>query len=129
MDFDIASSTFKLSVIVGPDDNCDKPTEVYIPFVHYAASLTSASISRSSLLDQKVDQEDPNAELRLAIDVELSTGRYEVSGQTLSWYYDPPAVERTYTLQVTRTGGALRRPVGAMQEGSWGEVCPTCVIA
>ncbi|OCF58151.1 cytoplasmic protein [Kwoniella mangroviensis CBS 10435] len=70
--------------------------------------------------------------LELDIDVKVTHGRYEINGQTLTWYYDVPStsVEEKYEIQIKRNGGALRKDVGFVQQGSWFDVCPSgCVIA
>lgn len=149
IDFDIASTTFKLSVKVAASDNVPDgvKTEIYLPFVHYAASLdpymiSSANSSKTSL-DSKSGAKSATpatgatgatgaaGPLRLAVDVTVSAGTYEISGQTLLWSYPVPATgDITYTIEVKRQGGAIKKDLGYVQSGGWGEVCPSiCVIA
>lgn len=143
IDFDIASTTFKLSVKVAAADEVPDgvKTEIYLPFVHYAASLdpymtsTSSSANSSKVsLNANPNGTDAgsadNAPLRLAVDVKPSAGTYEVAGQTLFWSYPVPATgEITYTIEIKRQGGAIKKDLGYVQSGSWGEVCPSCIIA
>ncbi|ESK92278.1 glycoside hydrolase family 5 protein [Moniliophthora roreri MCA 2997] len=62
----------------------------------------------------------------LDIDVSVSGGRWSVHGQVLKWWYDVPAAgepERTYTIEVKRTGGAIKTQ--EEQACSWVErLCP-----
>ncbi|WVW79906.1 hypothetical protein I302_101876 [Kwoniella bestiolae CBS 10118] len=73
--------------------------------------------------------------LELDIDVKITHGRFELNGQKLTWYYDVPCkqngdVEQKYEIQIKRNGGALRKDVGYVQQGSWFDVCPSgCTIA
>jgi hypothetical protein len=141
-------------------------TEVYLPYIHYAASLpvrgsgseeddvpqVTGSASTSSLIN------NPNADsrsstplasqtrdassrtaanaapLELSVDVKVSSGTTTLHGQTLKWTYDAPASETTLTLQVRRKNGPIGRKLGqgqaqVGQQGAWGDVCPSCVIA
>ncbi|OCF45059.1 cytoplasmic protein [Kwoniella heveanensis CBS 569] len=165
MDFDIATSTFKLSVRVKSNDVSSKQvaTEIYVPYVHYAATLGKSSSdtndpssstlpsrnsSRTDLLtaeEAETKKDRIGADVRsvatstsaipnleLDIDIKTSHGRTEIQGQKVIWYYDTPdqEVEATYTIEIKRTGGALARDMGYVQEGSWFDVCPSsCVIA
>lgn len=140
----------------------DVATEIYLPFVHYASNLDgseggksdietrSQNTSRVSLVNQavkeKVESESrirtastasssfnsTSTNLELGVDTKVSTGRTEINGQTLKWYYAPPDNgERTYTLEVKRVGGAIARSTGyGGGTGSWADVCPpSCVLA
>ena len=150
IDFDIASTSFKLSVRVRPDDHVsdDIVTEVYLPYVHYASSLapytwmffTEADSSKTSLLTKQtkdsvspspIDGSDtPPSPLKLNVDVNVTHGSYSISGQTLCWTYPVPSTgDVVYSLEVKRVGGAMRRELGYVQQGGWGEVCPSCTIA
>ena len=142
IDFDIASTSFKYTVKVAATDKVPNgvKTEIYLPFVHYAASLdpymvsttSSPSASKVSLNSKSGASKDSSATapLRLAIDVKASAGSYEVKGQTLFWTYPIPATgEMTYTIEVKRQGGAIKKDLGYVQSGGWAEVCPSCVIA
>ena len=164
MDFDISSTTFHLQVKVCHDDSPkespdqkDLVTEIYVPFVHYAATLgpytissdsqagsTSVSHNSSKIsLLRESDSTPPSPStmnttspssrvpLKLDIDVRLSHGTYTTSGQTLFWNYPVPSSgEAIYTIQIERRGGPLVRDTGYKQQaGGWWEVCPTCTIA
>lgn len=173
IDFDIASTKFKYTVRVRADDIANQKicTEIYLPFVHYAASLDSSrpagnnSISGqanststdgddsafASRQTSKVDliederaikSSDPasisirsvpyssSAQLSLDVAVVACHGRVEIKGQTLRWWYPvPEAGEEVYTIEVQRNGGALRRDWGYVQQGSFLDVCPECIIA
>lgn len=51
------------------------------------------------------------AAISLALDVEVSAGRWEVEGQTLRWWYLAPGEgepEREYTITIRRSGGAIK---------------------
>ncbi|KAI0713706.1 glycoside hydrolase [Earliella scabrosa] len=119
-------------------DEAELPTEIYIPLVHYASdkllsdlrqpqSPTSGSVtpsvvggplSKSSDDLSRFPQDFTPDPLRLAsfgspllaLDVEVSGGRWSVSGQTLKWWYPVPAsgAAREYTIVVKRAGGGIK---------------------
>jgi len=161
-DFDFYTSDFKLTIRVSAEDAVPEgvATEVYLPFIHYAANLgdsqssivnRSENSSRVSLVQAAKEKEkntnSPRTStiststgtgnmtpehLTLAADIKVSTGRTEVHGQTLKWFYAPPARgEATYTLTVKRQGGPIARASGyGGGSGSWADVCPSsCVVA
>ena len=99
-----------------------KPTEIYLPLVHYAhPSLVAATYGQSyaALEDLKPDEEanisrtfppppDPNSSSTtlvavphsptdgpclLSIEVEVSDGKWEIHGQTLKWWYPIPQAD------------------------------------
>ena len=155
--FDMYTSAFELSVRVGPADRNDKGqvakavTEVYLPFIHYAASLPDqfqgvdeqgrGSTSTSSSGQNATSQSAPlvsnvnadsrattpkpsaiaQAPLELAVDVKVSRGTTAISGQTLLWTYDVPEREETLTLSVKRKGGPIKREGSALTLASEGE--------
>jgi len=158
LDFDIASTTFKLQIKVSSADRVPEgvSTEIYLPFVHYAASLepyttglatseSSRNASKASLLGGSTPKSSrppspsskngadssSTAPLRLDVDVTVSQGSFDIIGQNLYWKYDVPKTgEQVYTIEVKRRGGAIKRELGYVQSsGGWGEVCPSCVIA
>lgn len=144
IDFDIASSTFKFSVKVTPQDKVpeDVTTEIYLPFVHYALSLEpyhysdSYTNSRTSLVSSRSSTPTPSeptkgsSPLKLGVVVDTTHGSHTIVGQTLYWKYPVPAQgEATYTIEVKRIGGAIKRDLGYVQAGGWGDVCPNCTIA
>lgn len=117
IDFDIKSTTFKLSVRVSPQDSAGQVTEIYVPFVHYAAHLDwdASSLSRESsqvsLTDtpEATTKSDPFNPARLELDivVKTSVGSFTTEGQYLRWTYPIPANETVYTIEIKRNGGAL----------------------
>lgn len=144
IDFDIASSTFKYSVKVSAQDKVPEgvSTEIYLPFVHYALSLDpytfsnsySNSNSRTSLLSSRSstpsNDDKTSQTLKLGVVVDISHGSYSIAGQTLYWKYPvPTSGEAVYTIEVKRIGGAIKRDLGYVQSGGWGDVCPNCTIA
>ncbi|WWC60063.1 uncharacterized protein I303_102626 [Kwoniella dejecticola CBS 10117] len=169
MDFDISSTEFKYTVYVNSSDVSSREvaTEIFVPYVHYAADLgvgksygtskgeydgsrfSSRNTSRVDLINGNADEISKKASnntdqtirsvattfeettLELDIDVKLSHGTYEITGQKLIWYYDVPSTgEAKYEIQIKRNGGALRRDIGYVQQGSWFDVCPSgCTIA
>ena len=146
MDFDIGSTKFTFSVRVSAGDIASDSvaTEIYLPFVHYAAALhtynytPSASVNSSSadLLQQGLkdvhlsDTSHLTAPLKLDVNVRSSTGSYSIRGQYLIWRYAVPASgEEVYTIEVTRKGGMLVRDTGYVQHSGWGQTCPSCTIA
>jgi hypothetical protein len=144
VDFDIASTSFLLEVRVKADTQHPSEglcTEVYLPFVHFAASLDrSASLSAegkdgqsdscSNLLGEQTPFKSSHFEpLLLDVDVRVSTGNYILKGQRLLWEYEIPAQDSVYRLEVKRNGGALIRPAETrVDSGNWGDVCPTCTV-
>jgi hypothetical protein len=100
-------------------------TEIYLPFVHYAKSLSSSYHDK--------EEKKEKVELELDIDTKITHGKYTTRGQYLTWTYPRPSSATTYTIEVTRKGGAIVREVstgtGYVQGGSWSDVCGGCVIA
>lgn len=139
IDFDIRTSVFKLSVRVGPSDAPARDgakSEIYLPYIHYAASLASTGDAESSRSSTPTSTGKGTTEhavaLALDVDITTSTGTTTTKGQTLYWTYDVPQTERVITLQVKRRGGAIRRATttGAQGAGgSWADVCGNCTIA
>jgi hypothetical protein len=149
LDFDIATSTFKLWVTVSADDKSDDTvkTEIYIPFAHYAAAiaLIGEEASKSKLAKASVDNamhdlkkldisskdEATSAQLELALEVVTSTGRWETHGQHLHWYYPTPkSGQAEYTIEIRRKGGVI--PERLAKPMSWMDMIPQptgCVIA
>lgn len=120
IDFDIKSSTFRLAVRVTPQSS-GEVTEIYVPFVHYAADLTwgeaplSRDSSKSSLSDGNEDLLDipklsksvAGSKLQLDLAVKVTAGTYTVEGQYLYWKYPIPRRETTYHIEIKRKGGPL----------------------
>ncbi|WVR04027.1 hypothetical protein IAU60_001026 [Kwoniella sp. DSM 27419] len=150
LDFDIASTTFRYSVNVRPIDfsSSTVATELYVPYIHYASTLgkTAAVAADNATINSTDDTSTikknksgvsvrsvattSDVNLELEVDIVVSHGRTEISGQKVIWYYDAPSSETTYTIEIKRSGGAMRRDLGWVQEGSWLDVCPSsCVIA
>ena len=67
------------------------------------------------------------AALPLALDVEVSDGRWEVEGQTLRWWYLAPVdgeSECEYTITIRRSGGAIKTAEEAQNARSiWDDCC------
>lgn len=165
VDFDIYTSAFNLEIRVGPSDasggggaNADggnkdgRVTEVYLPFVHFAACPDSTSngngngtgvtsgliknqnVSSRSNTPAPLSGNNSTTPLELDVEIQVSTGSTSISGQTLIWTYDIPPTERIITLNVKRRGGPIKREgsaalVAANQQGSWSDVCSSCTIA
>ena len=136
--FDIAKATFTLTVRVGPEDapsaarlgleanphadEAELPTEIFVPLVHYASERVLTDVQRPSLdasAGSKTGAETdpvrafasgPGRAPLLALDVEVSAGRWAVDGQTLRWWYPVPSggPAREYTITIRRTGGAIK---------------------
>lgn len=158
IDFDIASTTFKLTIKIKAGDviSDDLSTEIFLPFVHYANSLapystnqtstpSSRDASQVSLLNPtstttrsttpspasaQTPFTAPQIPLKLDITTTVSHGTTTYSGQYLTWSYPIPKTgEATYTLEVRRNGGAIKRDLGYVQaSGGWGDVCPPCCV-
>jgi hypothetical protein len=146
LDFDIKSSTFKLVITVSAGDEASDEvmTEIYLPYVHYAANLglrdsefedyvsRSLANSKANLLESN----SPSPRTRFAspvldVDVTISTGRYETTGQTLKWWYKPPiGGSMDVEITVKRKGGAINwKQSPDSSKGSWTGICPSkCVI-
>jgi len=115
-EFDIRSSVFTLEVNVRAGEvlNTTLPTEIYLPLVHYASRPESVTYTaRNAKSDKKLHSalnfdvfghKDSNSLFAchhlfknpetysdsLALEVEVSSGRFEVEGQMLKWYYSAP---------------------------------------
>lgn len=101
--FDIHSTTFKLDVelTLGFVSDPNLPTEIYLPAVHYGAKPHA---HRSTAAD-----DDAEGEHTLALDVQVSAGRWDVEGQKLRWYYDASEADKRpqqFHIQVKRKGGS-----------------------
>ncbi|GAA5830363.1 hypothetical protein JCM11251_001323 [Rhodosporidiobolus azoricus] len=124
LDFDVHKSKFSLEVTVDASDVSDPnlPTEIYVPLAHYAAhpakvSYHVAAAAKGHYVGGQVkhpdsgdiEGNDGTGEAdELALKVHVSTGRYEVDGQTLRWFYPRPASgSATYKIEFERVGGAI----------------------
>ncbi|KAL1947164.1 hypothetical protein VTO73DRAFT_14125 [Trametes versicolor] len=126
-------------------DEAELPTEIYVPLVHYASGKAlstpqreqSPASSHHGPLSKSFDTltgvnsghavdplrlfpDDPHL---LALDVDISAGRWTLEGQTLKWWYPVPSSgkAREYTITVRRAGGAIKtaeEKAGACS--SWG---------
>ncbi|KAG8679460.1 hypothetical protein FRC11_003701, partial [Ceratobasidium sp. 423] len=100
-----------------------------------AASPTTLPIplAAQSIMGTLVESE------MLALEVEVSEGKWELDGQVLRWWYDVPGEgepEKQLTLKVRRRGGPIKgimRGFGttASEAGLWGLLCSSsaCVVA
>ncbi|TFK45943.1 glycoside hydrolase family 5 protein [Heliocybe sulcata] len=81
----------------------------------------------------------PQASCDLALSVEVSSGRYEVQGQTLKWWYSVPSEgeeDAEYTISIKRAGGPMKvkydEGVLSAGAGMWewirGSLCQGCTI-
>ncbi|EIW61009.1 glycoside hydrolase [Trametes versicolor FP-101664 SS1] len=113
-------------------DEAELPTEIYVPLVHYASGKAlstpqreqSPASSHHGPLSKSFDtltgvnsghavdplrllSDDPHL---LALDVDISAGRWTLEGQTLKWWYPVPSSgqAREYTITVRRAGGAIK---------------------
>ncbi|KAJ9125366.1 hypothetical protein QFC22_000326 [Naganishia vaughanmartiniae] len=152
LDFDISTSTLKLCVSVNAEDVSSDSvmTEIYLPFVHYAAaiSLDGVEASKSKVAKASVDSAihdmknlsvsssessatKSSSGLVLDLEVSASKGRWETQGQYLRWFYPVPAKgEATYTIEISRKGGVI--PERLAKPMSWMDMIPqpsSCVIA
>ncbi|KAI0738047.1 glycoside hydrolase [Daedaleopsis nitida] len=116
-------------------DEAELPTEIYVPLVHYASdellsdtqqeespmfgSVTPSNLSSKSSDDfSRSPYPHPADPLRLAaagspllsLNVDVSEGRWSVSGQTLKWWYPVPSSgpPREYTIVIKRAGGTIK---------------------
>jgi hypothetical protein len=140
IEFDIKTSEFVLKVQVAADDVLDPsvPTEIYVPHVHYAAFprevvrdarqdegypsspsalsvnedkdkvVGSGRITPSPSTDGNSDLDDKSS--ALALEVEVSSGNWEVKGQTLKWFYTRPSEGQAPVegwIRIRRAGGAI----------------------
>ncbi|ELU43029.1 cytoplasmic protein [Rhizoctonia solani AG-1 IA] len=107
-----------------------------------AASPTTLPIplSAQSIMGTLVESD------MLALDVQVSEGKWELDGQVLRWWYDVPGEgepEKELTIKVQRRGGPIKgvlrgfgaiSPASAAREGGrrfWDVLCPNggCVVA
>lgn len=146
LDFDIKTSTFKLVIKVSAGDEAsdDVMTEIYLPYVHYAANLglrdseledyvsRSLANSKANLLESSSPSpRSAFASPVLDVDVTISTGRFETSGQTLKWWYKPPlGGSMDVEITVKRKGGAINWEQSPdSSKSSWTDICPgECVV-
>jgi hypothetical protein len=85
--------------------------------VNLALPILSHSIDRSNS-SMSSGQSTPKLGFRMGedrdlvdVDVKVSAGKWEVSGQVLKWWYDVPAEgeeKREYTIEITRRGGSVK---------------------
>ncbi|KAL7415983.1 glycoside hydrolase superfamily [Mrakia frigida] len=125
-----------------------KRDEIETTIVDPAPSSPSTTTTTSTAISPKPTPTSPTAKLppfEIDVDVVVSTGRYEIDGQILRWWYSPPTVPRLsadlaggfarppssdepkpsiYTIQVKRRGGPIKSTVasGGKESGFW-EVC------
>lgn len=102
-------------------------TEIYVPYVHYRASIPQvrearrpevARQSKSTPMEKEfVDRLAQSAREQffdigetLALDIDVSEGSCKVVGQLLLWRYQYPAAgspEKVVTMRLSRRGGAI----------------------
>ncbi|KAJ7621092.1 glycoside hydrolase family 5 protein [Roridomyces roridus] len=131
--FDIASGHFKLVVRVRPQDRLrdgavdddDPASEIFVPLVHYADSRLLSSDTDSIISMDALNTADLRVRGDLVdVDVQVSAGRWAIEGQALRWWYDVPAAECEYTIEIRRRAG----PIRTADEPWWS--CPPegCII-
>lgn len=122
--FNISTSAFRLDLLVRPNEVSDTtlPTEIYLPFIHYAASSQD---DQTSAIPSESDRRE------LAIDVKVSSGRWEVKGQKLFWYHGQPrdGPLKKEWIAISSKGGP--NPLWALQYGQTADgslvSCSDCV--
>lgn len=132
----------------------DLATEIFVPLVHYASDRIVSVADHNQDDDQDLDSvagtvtpislphgshkpsvEDLSDSWRsattsvsspLALDVKASEGRWSVDGQVLRWWYPVPSEgEQTYTITISRAGGAIKV---ARTPGFWDLFRSCCVV-
>jgi hypothetical protein len=117
LDFDIEKSTLTLKTEVTVQDAIDAEkaevgTVIYLPFVHYAHDellLRTASSSRSTTRDSlSIDSVDMKN--LIDVNVKVSSGRWEVNGQYLTWYLSSQDVQhdQEHSIVVERKKGSFK---------------------
>jgi hypothetical protein len=123
------------------------PTEIYVPIVHYAdpsllgqleseeaggLGVPSAATSGPSKARRAASgssatllASDGMMSSDLALDVQVSAGKWELEGQTLRWWYPVPSGDEdgevTYEITIKRAGGPIK--TAGTAESSAMEVC------
>jgi len=117
----------------------EQATEIYLPLVHFASNELlenskarwDPEAARQRLIQTKKKEikepqrettflelitSDPNL---LSVEVNVSSGKYKIKGQTLYWWYPHRrrGMERQVTIEVKRRGGAIQ--VG---RGGWVDI-------
>jgi hypothetical protein len=124
IEFDVNTAHFQLQVRVSAEDaptnvsmenttGTSVATEIYVPLVHFAhpslveqvgAHSNTSPGSFNTVLGGVEDE-------ALSLDVRVSAGRWEVSGQLLRWWYPIPSgkdVDVSYNITIKRIGGAIK---------------------
>lgn len=139
MAFDIRTSRFEMEIEVDArtPTNTSTYTELYVPFVHYALDSDAMSVDAAGTrgadgpVQAKVQHDakdgwsqQSSASQELDISVKINEGRYEIHGQYLRWFYEPPSAgAKVMRLRLRRKNG----PIAARMEQSipsWGDLCP-----
>jgi hypothetical protein len=150
-----ASSESASSSTVSLDkDDGALATEIYIPLVHFASD---AILGKSDASDEYSDDPSdvrpgvmsarrplassstlvPRVAEPLSVDVSVSSGRWEIEGQKLRWWYPVPATgapEVEYTIVVKRRGGVIKTKdelEAEKKSACWGlDLCPAdgCLV-
>jgi hypothetical protein len=166
IEFDVASSTFTLELETRPDDLesnfKDLPTEIYLPAVHYG-ELSQEDVEeleeRFQDPEDKANSAAPNKQNvlhlphihfpwhrhrpRLALNVSVSRGHYEIIGHTLKWYHRTSSTAkrtdqqpRRETITIKRKGGPRPEVTAAygekprsMAQVVWDTCCGMCSVA
>lgn len=115
------------------------PATTSSPTYPSSPAFSAVPIGAQSIMGTLVESE------MLALDVEVSEGRWALDGQVLRWWYDVPSEgepDKELVMKVTRRGGPIKgvmRGFGGMDGAAsvrsakqdWDGVCPPggCVIA
>jgi len=105
------------------------PTEIFVPLVHYASQeLVARFLRREGIGEGEYEANFPDAfghstlnsastssvstlvaQSSVDLDVHVSSGRWDIEGQTLKWWYDVPSESDVeYTISITRSHGPIK---------------------
>ena len=136
--------TLEVEVSASNPVDANQPTVIFVPLVHYAATPRSVvqaardDFSSDEALKHKAKRQKIRHDIfpvktsascfahharfkkatshidQLALEVDVTSGRWEIEGQQLKWYYKKPlAGTTTERISIRRAGGAIP---------SWGEL-------
>jgi len=132
------------------------PTEIYIPLVHYAHDKSlgdlveqndlpgSSDVSSGELTPIEYSRNPSSLNLSLPssrastlvpgttldLEVNISEGTWDIEGQTLKWWYQPPApgeADKELTIEVKRGSGPIKLETEQNSCPSWfglDNLCP-----
>jgi hypothetical protein len=152
-----SSSSGVTSPTLVADKDSSLATEIYVPLVHYASDKilsrfnaeqsdeTSSEDSRATtpidapgshkpfISDLSVSWKSAIADtdIPLALTVSASAGHWSVEGQLLKWWYPVPTAEegeRTYTISISRSGGAIKAGFTEKPKSLWDYLFSCCPV-